>query len=149
MTQTTITQYYADDHDRLDGLFQQFQEYKLSDQAKARHFFEQFRSGLDRHIRWEEEILFPLFEDKNNMHGVGPTAVMRAEHIQIRDLLKIIGQRLSEGSSKTDQEEAFLQGHLGIHNMKEEKILYPAIDRLIRPSDLPEILRKMDEMPAD
>jgi regulator of cell morphogenesis and NO signaling len=41
--------------------------------------FEEFKAGLEQHIVWEEEILFPSFEQKFGLPG-GPTEVMRWEH---------------------------------------------------------------------
>lgn len=143
MTHPPISRFYEEDHDRLDRLFQEFQRLKQNDFLKAREIFSQFYAGLERHILWEEEILFPVFEDKSGMHQVGPTAVMRIEHTQIRGLLEVIHQRLLEGSPDTDKEEALLLNYLGMHNMKEEKILYPAIDRLITDAERDRIFRDM------
>ena len=56
-----ITAYYAEDHDRLDGLLRTFQELKKKDFPKAKEAFVQFLFGLKRHIIWEQDILFPLF----------------------------------------------------------------------------------------
>jgi regulator of cell morphogenesis and NO signaling len=143
MTHPPISRFYEEDHDRLDRLFQEFQRLKQNDFLKAREIFSQFYAGLERHILWEEEILFPVFEEKSGMHQVGPTAVMRIEHTQIRGFLEVIHQRLLEGSPDTDKEEALLQNYLGMHNMKEEKILYPAIDRLITDAERDRIFRDM------
>ncbi len=83
MADPTISHYYAADHDRLDELFGRFQSSKQSDRTVARHLFAEFKAGLERHIAWEEDLLFPLFEAHTGMHAAGPTAVMRDEHRQI------------------------------------------------------------------
>lgn len=143
MSQSTISQYYQDDHDRLDRLFSEFQDFKKSDPEKARTSFEKFKGGLERHIRWEEEILFPVFEGKIGHRDTGPTAVMRLEHTDIKAILETIRKKLQDGSYQTEAEEAQLFGHLGIHNMKEEQILYPAIDRIIGEAERVQIFQKM------
>ena len=56
--QNTITAFFEQDHDRLDELFKTFQQLKRSDFAKAKEAFAAFKIGLQRHIVWEESILF-------------------------------------------------------------------------------------------
>jgi iron-sulfur cluster repair protein YtfE (RIC family) len=146
MTHPPLSRFYEEDHDRLDRLFQEFQRLKHNDFLKAREMFSQFYAGLERHILWEEKILFRVFEEKGGHRPGGPTAVMRAEHTQIRGLLEVVHQRLLEGSPNTDKEEALLLSHLAMHNMKEEKILYPAIDRLITEDERDRIFRDMKNL---
>ena len=57
----TIMNFMAKDHDRLDSLFTQFRNLRNTDVKKAKGLFHEFKIGLQRHIVWEEEILFPLF----------------------------------------------------------------------------------------
>ena len=74
------------DHDRLDDLFNKYKDLKNSDPNKAEEMFSEFKSGLEKHILWEEDILFPLFEKKTGMYEGGPTAVMRLEHKNIKSI---------------------------------------------------------------
>ena len=46
--------------------------------------FSQFDTGVRAHIAWEEEILFPPFEEKTGM---------RMEHQQIKQLLQTIEEK--------------------------------------------------------
>ena len=64
---------YEQDHDRLDELFKTFQQLKRSDFPKAKEAFKEFKFGLQRHIVWEEDLLFPLWEKKTGMSEGGPT----------------------------------------------------------------------------
>lgn len=57
--QETISAFYEQDHDRLDELFKTFQTFKRSDFDKAKEAFQEFSVGLQRHIVWEEDLLFP------------------------------------------------------------------------------------------
>ncbi|MBI3194135.1 MAG: hemerythrin domain-containing protein, partial [Ignavibacteriae bacterium] len=131
MNQSTITNYYEADHDRLDELFKQFQQQKRSELTKAKEFFTEFRAGLLRHIVWEENILFPLFEQKTGMVHSGPTEVMRMEHRVIKKHLEAIHNSIQSGNPETDSDEQAMLNTLFAHNQKEEQILYPAIDRTI------------------
>ena len=83
----TVTDYLQTDHRRLDGILERFQEEVNENKwAEASRDFREFSLGLKRHINAEEEILFPLFEEKTGMHDAGPTAVMRMEHKDIKEL---------------------------------------------------------------
>ena len=144
-----ITAYYAEDHDRLDGLLRTFQELKKKDFPKAKEAFVQFLFGLKRHIIWEEDILFPLFEKKTGMFEGGPTAVMRAEHVMIKKELEAIHDKVAEGSPETDEAEEKLVSVLTLHNEKEESILYPAIDRLVSDAEAAQIFKRMEDIPPE
>jgi iron-sulfur cluster repair protein YtfE (RIC family) len=61
---------------------------KLADVERAESIFLSFKSELERHIIWEEDILFPVFEKKTGIKDGGPTSVMRMEHIQIKNHLR-------------------------------------------------------------
>ena len=143
----SIAQHYGQDHDRLEGLFKQFQQMKGQDRARAGEYFQQFKAGLLRHIAWEEEILFPVFDEKNGFEGVGPTEVMRREHAQIKGWLSEIGGRLLEEAESRSEEEA-LVGVLRAHNQKEEWILYPAIDGQLSDQEIRDVFSKMEQLKA-
>lgn len=146
METKNITQFYMEDHQRLDKLFQEYQGKRNHDLVAAKELFEKFRSGLERHILWEEGILFPLFESKSGMHGTGPTMVMRMEHEEIKTKLKEMAEKLAAGDANTQVEESGLLFILTQHNQKEENILYPTIDRTLEDSEVGEIFRKMKEV---
>lgn len=141
----TIRGYFETDHDRLDGLFKTFQEEKHQNFEKAQEAFEKFKTDLERHILWEEEILFPIFEEKTGIRDVGPTVVMRMEHRMIKDVLEAILQKVQRKNSDTDAEEAALLSHLMQHNQKEENILYPQIDRLVNDEEKTGVFKKIEE----
>ena len=143
MSETTISAYYTDDHDRLAELFGQFRSSKTNDPAAAREMFEEFKSGLERHIAWEEDILFPVFEAHTGMHETGPTAVMREEHRLIKHFLDTLGRKLQRGDLATDEDETGLLTILEEHNSKEELILYPAIDRQVSVRERDDVFVRM------
>jgi iron-sulfur cluster repair protein YtfE (RIC family) len=156
MNEQSIKVHFEADHDRLDGLFKKFQELKRVDFQKAIECFKQFKVGLQRHIVWEEEILFPLFERKMGS-PLGPTQVMRMEHRQIREYLESIHKKVHEhppkadasGGPESDQEEQMLLTVLSAHNQKEENILYPAIDRSISDEERTYVFSAMKNIPEE
>lgn len=148
MSDETISSYYSADHDRLDELFALYRSSKANEPIAARATFDEFQSGLRRHIAWEEEILFPVFESYTGMRHSGPTAVMRAEHRQIEQCLDTIGRRLHQGDVATDDDDARLVSILESHNFKEEHVLYPAIDDQVTSVERDEVFTRMARDPG-
>lgn len=147
--QETVTAFYGKDHDRLDDLFKSFQTSKRSDFAKAKEAFKKFKVGLQRHILWEEELLFPMWEEKTGMIEDGPTPVMRFEHSQIRQLLDAIHQKVEGQNLDTDPDEQALVNLLSSHNRKEERALYPAIDNVVSVDERATVFGNMNSIPED
>jgi len=147
--QKTITAYYEEDHDRLDELFKTFQISKRSDFTKAKEAFKEFKVGLQRHIVWEEELLFSIWEEKTGMIEDGPTPMMRHEHSQIRQLLDAIHQKVEGQNLDTDQDEQALLNLLSSHNRKEERALYPAIDNVTNAEERATVFSNMNAIPKD
>lgn len=145
----TISACFEQDHDRLDMLFERFQQLKRSDFSKAKEAFNDFMCGLQRHIVWEEDLLFPLWEEKTGMAEEGPTFVMRDEHRQIGQQLEALQAKVSAQNSDSDQEEQALLTLLGSHNMKEERVLYPAIDQMTSAEAREMVFQNMQTIPAD
>lgn len=145
----TISAFYEQDHDRLDELFKTFQKFKRSDFAKAKEAFRDFKLGLQRHIVWEEDLLFPLWEDKTGISGGGPTYVMRAEHRQIGEQLEAIHQKVADQNPDSDREEQALMDLLASHNMKEERVLYPSIDQVTSEEERETVFRNMTNIPEE
>ena len=149
MKGTTVTEYFEADHDRLDELFKNFQRFKKVDYPRAKEFFVAFKFGLQRHIVWEEDILFPLFEQKTGMTFGGPTHVMRTEHRQIAEHLEAIHQKVKSANPDSDEEEQKLLSVLALHNQKEEDILYPAIDQAISEEEQEMVFDSMKNIPEE
>ncbi len=149
MKQITITEYYQNDHLRLDKLFDLYSTLKHSDSLKAKSSFQEFKIGLQRHIVWEENILFPVFEKKTNIVTGGPIQVMKQEHRQIKQYLESIHEKVKNNDFNTDSLEKEILSVLSQHNLKEENILYPYIDKLTNKDEKNEIFIAMDELPKE
>lgn len=139
----TILEFLSADHDRLDAIFTRFGN-EAEEQNRPQALFAEFKTGLLRHIVWEEDILFPIFEEATGMHDSGPTAVMRQEHRQIEKILDQIEAKVLDGErGGIDTLQNDLLGVLGPHNDKEEGILYPAIDNLIDDPERERVLARL------
>lgn len=145
MQTQSINQHYTEDHQQLDDLFHEFQSLKTADHRKAERLFHEFKTGLERHIVWEEEILFPAFEEKLNHLQDGPTAVMRLEHQEIRIHLNAMAGKLAEENFETDEDEQALEAVLCPHNHKEEGLLYPMMDHIFSEQERAGMFSKMND----
>lgn len=142
----SVRDYLGDDHARCDDLFAQAEKQVADgewDAARASH--DQFIQAMERHLAIEETVVFPAFEQASGSE-MGPTAVMRHEHVQMRQLFAAMGQSLQQkntndylGNSET------LLILMRQHNAKEEQILYPMIDRMLA-SQLPTLLQQMENI---
>ena len=75
--------------------------------------------------------------------SAGPTAVMRAEHVEIVDLLEQIADRIGDAAESLDALRRSFHAVLGDHNFKEERVLYPTTDRLLGAAESDRLVRKI------
>ena len=125
-----VSHHLTADHVRLDIIFGDARRLAAHDLPAARAAFADFAAGLERHIRVEEELLFPPFDARGAMSG--PTRVMTHEHRRIQQLLEVGRAALASGDANgfagaADELGALLEEH----NLKEERILYPRSDGIL------------------
>lgn len=126
---TSIAELMTHDHRACDHDFARAETCADRGQWEdASQALDAFSRALNAHFDAEEQTLFPAFEAATGMTQ-GPTAVMRGEH---RDMREILG-RLQEAIGARDADEfsgeaETLMIMLQQHNMKEENILYPMCD---------------------
>jgi uncharacterized protein (DUF2249 family) len=130
--QRRLTEALAWDHARLHGLLVQCVGALGSARAEdARRCLARLQHGLVRHIRFEELLLFPVFEARTGLPTTGPTAVLRDEH---REILRLV-EDWRQDPADLAVEAGALRELLAKHHRKEEAILYPTTDRLLAPSE--------------
>jgi hemerythrin-like domain-containing protein len=111
--------------------------------ADARARFSVFASGLERHMRLEEEVLFPLFEVRTGLVG-GPTALMREEHREIANAIGRMREGLERGSAAVFQEgHGQFRQFFAAHASKEEHFLYPTLDRMLSAHELAAVTARL------
>jgi iron-sulfur cluster repair protein YtfE (RIC family) len=137
----SISELFEDDHRRLDALAGE--TLRLAEEGAldgARTCFESFAAGLDWHIEAEEHVLFPEFDRLGGPPG--PTSVMRQEHVLIRRALSEAMRALGDGDPSAFGDALSALGEaLHVHNVKEEQVLYPGLDRLAG-ADCPALIRR-------
>jgi hemerythrin-like domain-containing protein len=141
----TIKEFLTSDHSRCDNYFATMEDNASKSIVDAKTSFEAFRDATERHFQMEERVMFAEFEEKTGMTQ-GPTAMMRHEHAQMRNLLKQMGEAIdAEDKDKFFSLSETLMILLQQHNMKEEQMLYPmAQQHLSAESD--KIVDMMQEM---
>ncbi len=132
-----IYEFMSRDHSRLDYIFQEFRKSKKA--AETEQLFLEFRAGIERHMKWEEDILFPLAKKK-----IGDDSPMIDElivqHNRIRaDLNELAGSlKVRDTSIENDLEQL-----LAAHDKMEEEDMYPWIDEYIDDKAKKEALSRM------
>lgn len=140
-----IRRFLGDDHTHCDELFARAEAcVDRQDWETAGTTFVEFGASLNRHLDMEENVLFPAFEQAAGAPS-GPTSVMRAEHLQIRQIMASASDALALRNA-TDFLAAAdtLRILMGQHNMKEESMLYPMADHFLA-SRRNDIIAKMRE----
>lgn len=141
---TTIRSYMTDDHRHCDDLFAEAEQAVGKGNLEiAQATFGHFRSAVLAHFNTEEKTLFPTFEAKTGM-TMGPTQVMRMEHVQMRALMEEAADAIKAG--KTEDFLGLADTLLIMvqqHNMKEENMLYPMCDQHLS-AELPAILERLE-----
>jgi hemerythrin-like domain-containing protein len=142
---STIKEYLTSDHRKCDAVFAQMEEKAGNSLADAKELTTEFVADMEHHFQMEERVMFAEFEAKTGMTE-GPTAMMRLEHMQMRNLMN----ELLAAIEADDKDKFFglsetLMILLQQHNMKEEQMLYPmAQQHLSAESD--RIITMMDSL---
>ena len=141
-----LAEFFAQDHRDCDARWADVEELlDAEDIDSARVTWQKYESNLRRHIRMEEEVVFPAFDEKSGMSGGGPTMVMRMEHQQMLGLLDQIGDAFEAGNSgeAMDIGDTLLM-LIQQHNAKEEGMLYPMAENILG-GDWPAMAAKLEK----
>lgn len=135
----TISAFFENDHREIDAIL----ERTAFDSPNAIVDFSEFDARLERHIRWEEELLFPAVAAKAPPLEMGPIRVMKMEHVAIRQhkAAALAALKAGDGASAKSHSDAMVQV-LTSHNHKEEHVLYPACDQMLA-AEAQELLAKL------
>lgn len=141
MTDEKISSFFERDHAEIDAVLESV-PFAKPKEAAAR--FAEFDRRLERHIEWEESILFPAVAEKAPELEGGPLAVMRQEHKEIRAAKAAAQAALKEGDGPQARRDTdAMLSVLKPHNRKEEQILYPACDELLDDGERRAVLERV------
>ena len=127
-----ITDCMTRHHRECDGAFRRSEEaVDVSDWPAAERHGGTFLREMAHHIEIEEDVLFPAFEEATGMTS-GPTAMMRIEHAQLRELFARMHAAIqAKDAQRYQHSSGTVLVLLQQHNMKEEAMLYPMLDRAL------------------
>lgn len=148
MGKSNISEYLEHDHQRIAAFLDQYIATRRGDFEKATGYFRLFKEGLQRHMIWEEEILFPLYERKMGLPGGGgPMRIVRMEHKMLEMYLEEINDQIKLRNPHADEAVQKLAETLAEHNEREERMLYPAFDQSIDNDEMLHVIRSMENLP--
>jgi iron-sulfur cluster repair protein YtfE (RIC family) len=118
------------DHEEIAKLFTQFLLKVNSQSEKGVSIFSLLKQNLNRHIQWEEKILFPLLEEQTGPPGLDTTFVLKNEHNQIITMFidKIEALLTQKKYSEISTLAVGLEEMLTMHRKYENDIFYPWFD---------------------
>ena len=122
----------AEHHRRCDALFVAAREAAAS--AKPQTLvarMSELREAVLSHFRYEEEHVFPLYEQASGLEGA--TEWLCAQHDDMRGMLWILGTISPEAErSRYQAELEALQAAFDAHAADEERRMYPVFERMLR-----------------
>ena len=137
----SIFDFFEKDHREIDKILLEVRFGSLKERASA---FEEFDRRLERHIVWEEDVLFPVLAARCPQMEHGPLPVMRMEHQGIRLGKKRALEALRSGDLETAARyERELLPLLSHHNMKEEQVIYPTCDEYLSVEEVKAVLQRL------
>jgi regulator of cell morphogenesis and NO signaling len=137
----SIVDFFERDHREIDAILSGVD---FDSPQRGLPLFEEFDRRLERHIKWEEELLFPAVGAASPGLEQGPLFVMCEEHKRIRaeKAAALAALRAADGLGAKTHAGRMVE-ILGQHNMKEERILYPACDEVLTAQDRLRILTEV------
>lgn len=128
----TISRFMTRDHRVCDDLFTAAENAAgKSDWTACAQNFGKFHDAMEHHFAMEEQVLFPAFEAQTGM-TLGPTQVMRSEHVQMREALKRMADAVARQNADAYLGESeTLLILMQQHNIKEESVLYPMSEQAL------------------
>ena len=139
----SIKNFLAPDHHQCDDLFAAAEAAVAGrNWGEAEPAFARFRDALRHHFSMEEAVMFPAFENRTGVH-MGPTEMMRMEHLQMKELLDQLEHSLARRDNNAylgDAETLLII--MQQHNIKEEQILYPMADKALA-TECEEVIGRM------
>lgn len=141
----SVTDFMAVDHEWLDGHFARAQESaEAGDWADVDRHMAVFLHGMRRHLRIEEELLMPAFQQLTGRPVGEAGGQLQFEHAQVRALLGELAEAAtSRDFGRYQAQIELLLSVQGPHHQREEQVLYPTIDRLMEAHEANHLVLRM------
>ena len=119
-----------DDHQAIDGLYETYLEKKQHTPSEALSAFKTYKAALLRHIKCEEDLIFPLLARQKDLPASSEVPILRDEHQIIVPILMEVEKQLKDHTDSTLSERRLFE-ELHEHNAREELKVYGFIDPLL------------------
>jgi len=132
------------DHRQLGDMLKAYQKLKDEDESEAKKLFHEIQSRIERHVSWEERILFPRIEARICMNLPPPSIRARSQHREIEKIIEKICEQVVHTRRQTNELKGKLADLWEQHDRELERILYPWIDLSLSEQEKEEALDLMD-----
>jgi iron-sulfur cluster repair protein YtfE (RIC family) len=142
----SIVEHLSAEHESCDRLFARIAAaIDSGDMIRVQAAYHAFRHAMQRHLAVEDAILFPAFEAGSDILGV--THMMRMEHEQMQELVHQLQAALDSGNPQSCAAALDLLSALMLqHNLKEEQMLYPLLERALQ-GKADGLVRRIEALP--
>lgn len=130
----SIEMLLSEDHQAIDALYDEYLEIKLTNPVAALDSFRKYKASLLRHIKCEEDLVFPVLRRFPSERACEEVFTLREEHQIIIPLLMEVEKELKQGNDLTSSERRLFE-ELHEHNAREEMHVYGPLDRLLSESE--------------
>ncbi len=140
------------DHKELENVFNSHQRALLArDIDAALGLLTRFQDALDRHIRYEEDVLLPLYVERQAETEGGTLKLFQAEHAKLREFTDKLTELTARLYGSPDlageilaifDRETMFKGLFSHHAMREETILFPRLDECTTAVERARLLRQ-------
>ena len=133
------------DHEWLDGLLDRLKAEVRSSAPAAGEALRGFTGGLEHHMEWEDQHLFPAVKARASPKEIRSIESLEIDHERLRETLRSLATSLAAGdfgSAGTLVE--WLGTLLEGHNYDEEHGVYVEADRLLGAADRRRLIERFE-----
>ncbi len=145
-------------HADLDAAFAEHQFALLHTEfGKALELLTAYETALLAHMDDEEKILLPLYTERAEIERGGSEKLFLDEHEKMRHLITLFRDATEELGKETKPErhlirlldrEAFYKRLCSHHDIREENILYPALDKVTTAEERIALFERLTSRPS-
>ncbi len=144
-------------HQRLDEMFLEHQRALLKlDLDRAATALAAYAGELLAHIRDEETLMMPLYQERATIPVGGAVEIFLSEHEKLKRFLVLFAEEIEKIRNMHDVERGVLflidsqylfKRLLVHHDSRERKILYPLLDEVTNQEERRELFAKLELEP--
>lgn len=140
------------DHRELENVFNSHQRALLArDIDSALGLLTKFQASLKQHILYEEEVLLPLYVQREAETEGGTLKIFQAEHRKLQDAADKLTQLTADLYGAPDlmgeilaiiDRETMFKGLFDHHAVREQNILFPRLDACTTATERAKLLEQ-------